>query len=95
MITLREPTSFDAIAPGDVAWVAEKSKNENLEAREKYAQKPYHDIQARVETSLHLELLSQVYSFIHVILFLLYMVYVCTVIHVNFVRKIFVLEIFV
>jgi hypothetical protein len=39
MITLREPTTFDAAAPGDVAWVDEKSKNENLEAREIYAQK--------------------------------------------------------
>ena len=59
MITLREPTSFDAIAPGDVAWVAEKSKNENLEAREKYAQKPYRDIRAGVETLLRSELCNQ------------------------------------
>jgi hypothetical protein len=36
MITLREPTTFDAAAPGDVAWDGEKSKNENLEAREIY-----------------------------------------------------------
>jgi hypothetical protein len=50
MITLREGTTFDAAAPGDVAWVAEKSKDENLEAREIYAQKPYHDVWARVET---------------------------------------------
>jgi hypothetical protein len=55
MITLREPTSFDAVVPGDVAWVAEKSKNENLEACEIYAQKPYHDIRAQVEISLHSE----------------------------------------
>jgi hypothetical protein len=55
MITLREPTSFDTVAPGDVACVTENSKNGNLEAREIYAQKQYHDIQARVETSLHSE----------------------------------------
>jgi hypothetical protein len=35
--------TFDAAAPGNVAWVAEKSKNENLEAREIYTQKPYQD----------------------------------------------------
>jgi hypothetical protein len=56
MITLREGTTFDAAAPGDVAWVTEKNKDENLEAREIYAQKPYHDIRARVETSLGSEL---------------------------------------
>jgi hypothetical protein len=46
MITLREPTTFDAAAPGDVVRVVEKSKNKILEAREiyMYAQKPYHDI---------------------------------------------------
>ncbi len=41
MITLREPTNFDVAAPGDVARISEKSKDENLEAREIYAQKPY------------------------------------------------------
>ena len=35
--------NFDAIAPGDVARVAEKSKNKNLDAGEIYAQKPYYD----------------------------------------------------
>ena len=44
--------TFDAIAPGDVAWVAEKSKNENLDTREIYTQKPYYDPRARVETLL-------------------------------------------
>jgi hypothetical protein len=34
MITMREGTTFDAAAPGEVAWVVEKSKDENLEARE-------------------------------------------------------------
>ena len=43
MITLGEPTSFDAVAPDDVALVAVKRKNDNLEAREIYAQKPYYD----------------------------------------------------
>ena len=49
MITLREPTSFDAIAPGNMAQVPEKSKNENLEAHEIHTQEPYRDIQARVQ----------------------------------------------
>ena len=41
MITLREGTTFDAAAWGDVTWVAEKSyKDENLEAHEI---KPYND----------------------------------------------------
>ena len=35
--------TFDAVAPGDVARVAEKSKNENLDASEIYTQKPYYD----------------------------------------------------
>ena len=39
--------TFDAVAPGDVARVAEKSKNENLDARKK----PYYDSRARLETS--------------------------------------------
>jgi hypothetical protein len=52
MITLREGTTFDAAAPGDVARVAEKSKDENLEAREIYAQKPYRDVR---RTSLRSE----------------------------------------
>ena len=56
MIILREPTTFDAVAPRDVAWVAEESKKENLDARELYAQKPYEDTRARVETSLRSEL---------------------------------------
>jgi hypothetical protein len=43
MITSREGTTFDAAAPGDMAWTGEKSKNENLEARDIYAQKPYND----------------------------------------------------
>ena len=55
MIILREPTTFDVVAPGDVAWVAEESKKENLDAREIYAQKPYEDTRARVETSLRSE----------------------------------------
>jgi hypothetical protein len=33
--------NFDPVTPGDVAWVAEKKKNENLEASEIYAQTPY------------------------------------------------------
>ena len=40
MITLREGTTFDDAALGDVARVAKKSKDENLEAREIYTQKP-------------------------------------------------------
>ena len=56
MIILRESTTFDVVAPGDVAWVAEESKKENLDAREIYAQKPYEDSRARVETSLRSEL---------------------------------------
>ena len=37
MIILRVPTTFDAVAPGDVAWIAEESiKKENLDARETY-----------------------------------------------------------
>jgi hypothetical protein len=43
MITSREPTTFDDAAPGDVACVIEKNKDEILEAREIYAQKPYED----------------------------------------------------
>ena len=43
MITLGEPTTFDAVAPDDVASVAVKRKNDNLEAREIYARKPYYD----------------------------------------------------
>ena len=56
MTILREPTAYDSVAPGDVAWVAEESKKENLDAREIYAQKPYEDSRARVETSLRSEL---------------------------------------
>ena len=56
MIILREPTTFDAVAPGVVAWVAKESKKENLDAREIYAQKPYEDSRARIETSLRSEL---------------------------------------
>jgi hypothetical protein len=48
--------TFDVAAPGDVARVAEKRKNENLKAREIYAQKPYHNVRAPVETSLRSEL---------------------------------------
>ena len=55
MIILREPTTFDAVAPGNVAWVAQKSKKENLYAREIYAQKPYEDSHARVEISFRSE----------------------------------------
>ena len=55
MITLREGETFDAAAPGDVARVAEKSKDENLEAHKIYAQKPYRDVRARVGTSLRSE----------------------------------------
>ena len=43
MFTLREPTSFDAVALGDMARVAERSKNEILYACEIYDQKPYYD----------------------------------------------------
>ena len=43
MIFLREGTTFDAAAPGNVAWVADKSKDENLEAHKIYAQKPHND----------------------------------------------------
>jgi hypothetical protein len=50
MITLREPTTFDVVR------IVEKRKNESLEAREIYAQKPYHDIRAQVETLLLSEL---------------------------------------
>ena len=56
MIILREPTTFDAVAPGDVAQVTEESQKENVDAREIYAQKPYEDTRARVETSLCSEL---------------------------------------
>ena len=56
MIILREPTTFDVVAPGDVAWVAEESKKENLDARKIYVQKLYEDSRARVETSLRSEL---------------------------------------
>ena len=56
MIILREPTTFDSVAPGDVAWVAEESKKEILDTHEIYAQNPYYDSRAQVETSLHSEL---------------------------------------
>ena len=58
MIILREPTTFDSVAHGDVAWVAEESKEENLDAREVYVQKPYDNSRARVEleTSLRSQL---------------------------------------
>ena len=56
MTILREPTTFDSVTHGDIAWVAEESKKENLDAHEIYAQKPYYDSQARVETLLHTEL---------------------------------------
>ena len=52
MITLRKPTSFDAITPGGVAWVTVKRKKVNLDAREIYAQKPYYDSRAQVEILL-------------------------------------------
>ena len=52
MINLREPTTFDTVAPGDVARFTKESKKENLDARKIYAQKPYDDSRARVETSL-------------------------------------------
>ena len=41
MTILREATAFDSATHGDVAWVAEESKKENLDARERYAMKPY------------------------------------------------------
>ena len=41
MTFLREPTAFDSVAHGDVACVAEESKKENLDARERYVMKPY------------------------------------------------------
>ena len=41
MTILGEATAFDSAAHGDVAWVAEESEKENLDARERYAQKPY------------------------------------------------------
>ena len=53
MIILREPVTFDSVASGNMAWVAEESKNENLDTCEIYAQKLYYDSQAQVETSLH------------------------------------------
>ena len=56
MIILREPTTFDSVAHGDVARVAEESKEENLDAREVYVQKPYDNSRARVETSLRSQL---------------------------------------
>ena len=34
MFTLREPTTFDTVAPGGRAAVTEKSKNENLDPHE-------------------------------------------------------------
>ena len=43
MINLREPTTFDTVAPGDVARFTKESKKENLDARKIYAQKPYDD----------------------------------------------------
>ncbi len=50
MITLREPTMFDTAAPGDVGPESlKRARTKNLEAREIYTQKPYHD---QVETSL-------------------------------------------
>ena len=55
MTILREPTTFDAVALGDVAWITEESKKENLDAREIYVQKLYEDTRARVETSLRSE----------------------------------------
>ena len=41
MTILREATAFDSVAHGDVACVAEESKKENLDARERYTMKPY------------------------------------------------------
>ena len=52
MITWGEPTSVVAVAPDDVALVAVKRKNDNLEAREIYAREPYYESRARVKTSL-------------------------------------------
>ena len=46
------------VAPGDVTWILEESKKENIDAREIYAQKPYEDCWARIETSLGSELLT-------------------------------------
>ena len=43
MIILREPTSFDALVPGEVTRVLERRKKQKLEAREIYPQKPYYD----------------------------------------------------
>ena len=41
MTISREATAYDSEILGDVAWVAEESKKENFDARERYAQKPY------------------------------------------------------
>ena len=41
MTISREATAFDSATQGNVAWVAEESKKENLGARERYARKPY------------------------------------------------------
>jgi hypothetical protein len=69
MITLREPTAFDAAAPGDVVRVAEKRKNENLKARDIPGIRPEHMHDIRVETIARIrigsadpELLSDVHS---------------------------------
>ena len=48
-VHLREPTTFDVVAPGNVVSLAENSKNKNSDAREIYTQKPYYDSRLRSE----------------------------------------------